>query len=149
MQTPQYYEDVRVGREFTSSSFKVTGSDIDNFARLTLDRNPLHLDAEFCKTTPFGRRIAHGLFGLSLIEGLKYRMGWFDGTALASLSWQVTFSAPIFIGDTLRVVWKVARKRTTRKPDRGILYEHIALVNQRDETVQRCRHTLLVRRAPR
>jgi acyl dehydratase len=143
-----YYEDIRVGQEFTSPERKITGDDIRQFGELTGDCNRHHMDDEFCKSMPYGKRIAHGLLGLSLIEGLKAQTGWFEETAVATLAWKVDFTAPIYIDDTLTVHWHVARKRPTRKPGRGILYEHIELRNQDGVVVQKARHTVMVLRRP-
>lgn len=141
-----FYEDFVVGSEFITTGRTIAETDIMQFAQLTGDWNQLHTDEEYCKTTPYGRRIAHGLLGLSLMEGMKYRFGQGDGTAIASLSWTVKFAKPIFIGDTLRVRWRITSKRETRHADRGIVAEVVELVNQKDEVVTEAEHLLMMRR---
>jgi acyl dehydratase len=143
-----YYEDFVVGGEHQTPGRTITESDIVQFAALTGDWNPVHTDEESGKRGPYGTRIAHGLFGLSLIEGLKFRLGHFDGTAIASLSWNIRFALPIKIGDTLHVRVKIASKRETKKRDRGIVVEFTQLCNQRGEVVTEGEHVVMVVRKP-
>ncbi len=142
---PMFYEDFEVGAEYETTARTIGEADILQFAALTGDWNRVHTDAEFCKQTPYGQRIAHGLFGLSLMEGLKYRLGHFDGSAIASLSWNVKFSQAIFIGDTLHVKVRIASKRETKKPGRGILTEDVQLINQKGEVVTAAEHMVMLR----
>jgi acyl dehydratase len=143
-----YYEDVRVGEEVKTSSHTVTYADIQAFADVSRDHHPLHTDPEFCKTTPFGRPIAHGLYGLSLMEGLKSELGLYEKTSVASLGWdKVRFMKPIFADDTVHVKVRFTDKRESRKPGRGIVTEMVELLNQRGEVVTEAKHaTLLLRR---
>ena len=74
------------------------------FAGLTGDYSQVHTDEEFCKKTEFGTRIAHGLLGLSIAQGLSWRTNYTQGTGVASLQWDKwVFKHPIFFGDTVRV----------------------------------------------
>ena len=65
---PMYFEDFQVGQRFTTPARTVTEADVVNFAGVSGDYNPIHTDAEFAKNTPFGQRIAHGLYTASLIS---------------------------------------------------------------------------------
>lgn len=143
-----YYEDFAVGQEHTTTARTISEADIVQFAALTGDWNQLHTDEEFARHTQYGGRIAHGLFGLALMEGLKYRLGHVDGTAIASLGWTVKFARPIHIGDTVRVHFRITEVRATSKPDRGIVTEAVQLLNQRDEIVTEAEHGLLMMRRP-
>jgi acyl dehydratase len=139
------YEDVVVGAAYTSAPHTVTPEDIAGFARLTRDHHPLHLDERYARGRGFPAVIAHGLFGLSLMEGLKAEMKLYEHTSIASLGWdEVRFTAPVLAGDTVRVRFRFAEKRPSRKPDRGVVIEDLALVNQRDEAVITARHASLV-----
>jgi len=81
-----------------SVSRVVKEEDIETFASLSLDRNPVHFDEEFASRTVFGRRIAHGGIGAALISGaLTQLMG--DGNIWLSVS--IQFKKPIYIGDEL------------------------------------------------
>lgn len=141
-----YYEDFEVGAEYTTTGRTIGETDILQFAALTGDWNQLHTDEEYCKATPYGSRIAHGLLGLALMEGMKYRLGHTDGTAIASLGWTVKFSLPIHIGDTVRVHVRITGTRGTRHADRGIVTEEVRLLNQRDEVVTEAEHLLMMKR---
>ena len=61
-----YYDDVDVGQDWESPGRTITETDIVNFAGISGDFNPIHMDHEFAKTTPFRRPIAHGLLVLVL-----------------------------------------------------------------------------------
>jgi acyl dehydratase len=141
-----YFEDFEVGQKFTSMGKTITESDVMQFAQLSMDFNPLHTDAEFARTTQFGRPIAHGLLGLIVSSGLTARMGLFDGTAIAFLGvkeWN--FLAPVFFGDTVHVEMTVAEKRKTSKPDRGIIVRDYKLIKQDGTVVQQGLSTIMVR----
>lgn len=144
----RYFEEFSVGDTFTSPARTVTEADVVTFAGLSGDYNPLHTDEEFAKTTPFGRRIAHGVLGLSITTGLMARLGLFDGTAVAFLGLDWRFTKPIFIGDTIHFEMEVLEKRETRHPDRGVLVRGVKLLNQRGEVVQEGTMTIMVRRKP-
>ena len=141
-----FYEDFEVGAEYLTTGRTIAESDILQFAALTGDWNQLHTDEAYSQSGPFGERIAHGLLGLALMEGMKYRLGLVDGTAIASLGWNVTFAKPIFIGDTVRVRVRITSKRETRNPERGIVMEQVELINQRDEVVTTAEHGVMMRR---
>jgi acyl dehydratase len=142
-----FYEDFRVGAESTTTARTTGESDPLRFAALTGDWNRLHTDAECSKGTPCGQRITHGLPGLALMEGMKCRLGQFDGTAIASLSWNdVRFAKPVFIGDTVRVHVRITVMRETSKPDRGIVTGQVHLLNQRDEVATEAEHLVTMRR---
>jgi len=146
----RYYEDLEVGEEHESPGRTVTETDIVNFAALSGDWSPVHSDEEYCKNSPYKTRIAHGLLGLALAEGLKQRIPAFVNVRyMASLYWNYTFTGPIQMGDTVRIRVKVSSKRETKKPGRGIVVESVAMLNQRDEVVQEGEHGLMVLMRPR
>jgi acyl dehydratase len=139
------YEDIVLGTQFESATHTVTESDIAAFADVTRDHHPLHLDPSYARSHGFPAVIAHGLFGLSLMEGLKSELKLYEETSVASLGWDaVRFKAPIVAGDRLRVRVRFVEKRPTRNPDRGIVIEALDLVNQRDEVVTEARHASLI-----
>lgn len=141
-----YYEDFAVGQEFTSPGRTITEYDVMTFAGLSGDYNQLHTNSEFCKGNQFGRRIAHGLLGLSVTSGLLSRAGLAEGTVLAFLGLTWDFTAPIFFGDTVYARMTVKEKRETSKPDRGIVTRQVELVNQNGTVVQKGTMTTMVRR---
>ena len=111
--------------------------DIDAFADLTGDHNPVHVDEEFAKTSRFGRRIAHGMLTASLISSvLANRL---PGEGSVYLGQTLRFVAPVFPGDevTARVTVKEIRE------DKPIVKLETICVNQRDEIVIRGEATVL------
>ena len=66
-----HFEDIELGARFESEAHTVTAADIAAFAEVTRDHHPLHLDPAYAISRGFPTVIAHGLFGLSLMEGLK------------------------------------------------------------------------------
>ena len=140
-----HFEDIELGTSFESEAHVVTAADIAAFADVTRDHHPLHLDSDYAKSRGFPTVIAHGLFGLSLMEGLKSKLKLYEETSVASLGWDdVRFKRPVIAGDRLRVRFRFAEKRPTRMPARGIVVEELELINQRDEIVTAGRHTSLI-----
>jgi acyl dehydratase len=138
-----------VGEVVDTPARTVTETDLVNYAGISGDFNPLHTDAEFARTTPFGQRIAHGPLGFSILMGLLGRLGHLDGTAIAMLGitdWR--FKSPIFIGDTIRGRVHIDEKRESKDSSRGILVRRVQVVNQRNEVVQEGILPVMVRRRP-
>ena len=99
-----FFEDVTVGR-IERMSKTVSSSDIVGFAELTGDRNPIHLSQHFAARTPFGGRIAHGLYTASLISAvLGTRL---PGPGAVYISQTLNFRAPVRIDDTVEVEVRV------------------------------------------
>jgi acyl dehydratase len=141
----RYFEEIELGEEYESPGRTVTETDIVIFAGLSGDYNVLHTDAEFMKASLFGERIAHGLLGLAIQSGLLTRgMQPYATLAFAGLRWK--FKGPIKIGDTIRVRARVAAKRETAKPDRGLITLERQVLNQRGEVVQEGETDLMVER---
>jgi acyl dehydratase len=144
----KYFEEFEIGDEFKSPGRTITETDVVQFAGLSGDYNPLHTDVEYCKDTLFGQRVAHGLLGLSIMSGLVTRIGVFDGTIIAFLNVDWSFTKPIFIGDTVHFSMKIISKTETSKRDRGIIGREIQLINQRNEVVQQGTTTLMMKKKP-
>jgi len=140
-----YFEEFVLGQEILSPARTVTETDVVQFAGLSGDYNVLHTDAEFAKSTPYGQRIAHGLLGLSLASGLAARAGFIEGTAQAFMGLNWKFKAPIFLGDTIRLLTKVSRLRPMPSMGGGVVVFELTVLNQRDETAQEGEWTLLVK----
>jgi len=117
----------------------VTETDNLLFTTLTLNPQPLHLDAEFAKNSIHGQILVNSLFTLSLVVGLSVGDTTL-GTTLGNLGFdKTTFPNPVFLGDTIRVQTRVIDRRESQtKQDRGIItFEHIGK-NQRQEIVCSC-----------
>ncbi|HEX2304504.1 MAG TPA: MaoC/PaaZ C-terminal domain-containing protein [Gaiella sp.] len=144
---PLFFEDVEVGFRFETPRRTVTEADLVAFAGVSGDFNPLHTDSTFAAESIYGERIAHGALVVSLATGLRQRAGLFDGTLMGLLeirNWR--FSAPVRIGDTIRVVNEVTALEETSKPDRGIMVQWIEVLNQDDTVVQSGEFVMLLRR---
>jgi acyl dehydratase len=145
-----YFDDFEVGQEF-SHALTRTVTEMDNtlFSLLTLNPQPLHIDAHFAAKTEFGQRIFNSLYTLGIMIGMTV----YDttlGTTVANLGMtDVVFPKPVFHGDTLHATTKVISLRESKsRPTAGIVeFEHQAL-NQNDEVVGRCRRTALMHRRP-
>jgi acyl dehydratase len=130
-----YFDDVTVGQEWQSLGRTVTETDLVNFAGLSGDFNPIHIDHEFARTTPFRRPIAHGLLVLSMSSGLSLFFPAMRTLAfLAIREWH--FREPVFVGDTLRVSSKVLEKEPRARGRRGVITWQRRIVNQEGKTVQ-------------
>ena len=144
----KYFDEYEVGEEHITPSRTLTETDVVMFAAMTGDYNELHTSAEFMKNSQFGRRLVHGLLGLADSHGLLFRLGLFEGTAIAFLgieSW--TFEAPLFFGDTIRVRLQVNETRASRsKPDRGVVKFALQILNQDEVVVQSGYKTIMFRR---
>jgi acyl dehydratase len=124
-----WYEDFEPGRVLVSSSRRITVDDIDRYAELTGERHPVHMDDAFARAAGFKGRIAHGLFGLGLIEGLKAGLGCFERSVIASLGWdKVAFHAALAPGDNVHLRLELVSKRPSSKQGRGIATERGILV---------------------
>lgn len=137
-----YFEDFEVGMELVTPRRTITLTDIVNFASLSGDFNAPHCDHEFCKSQPYGEPIAHGPLVWAVAGGLSYASGINDGTIVAMLgvdAWRIHL--PVKHGDTIHVVQRVASKRETSKPDKGIVEFDREIRNQRDEVVQSAKGT--------
>jgi len=146
----KYWEDFEIGMRFITRSRTVTEADIVNFAGISGDWNPLHVDLEHARKGPFGERIAHGMLGLTIASGLMQSLELYPDTLVAFLGLTWRFRAPIKIGDTIRVEQVIAEKRETKNPERGILTLATKVLNQRDEVVQEGdRQVMLLRRPSR
>jgi acyl dehydratase len=141
----KYFEELSEGTEVISQGRTITEADLVNFAGLTGDTNPMHTDAEFAKSTPFGERIAHGMLGLSYAVGLAWMLGFMDGTVIAFTGLEWKFKGPVKIGDTIHVVGKVKQTKSMPAMGGGMVVFSMRLMNQRDETVQQGEWTALIK----
>ncbi|NMG42197.1 acyl dehydratase [Aromatoleum toluvorans] len=148
-QTPErYWDDAQEGDECVSPAYAVTEARISAYAELTGDFTPVHVDEDYAKTTPFGTRVAHGLLGLSIADGLKTQCEYRFLPGM-SLGWTWDFLLPIRINDTLRVKFRVGTMRASKsKPGWGIVVLPSELINQNGEVVQRGEHRLMIPRRP-
>ena len=129
------FDDLTPGDTFLSPSKTVDQCDVEAFAELSGDSNPVHLDAEFARGTLFRGRIAHGLLVQSIASGLAWQTGVFRGTIVALAEMTMRFEAPVRPGDTIRVELSVLSKEPDPGPRRGHVRWRTRVRNQNDETV--------------
>ncbi|QKJ87706.1 dehydratase [Paramixta manurensis] len=139
----KYFEDFIVDESRTTIGRTITESDIVIHAGQTGDFYPHHMDAEWCKTQPFGQRIAHGTLTFAIAVGMT--AGEINSRAMTYGYEKLRFPAPVFIGDTLRVCVHISEKKDhPRRPGYGVVTEQLEVVNQRNECVMATQHLLLV-----
>ncbi len=130
-----YFDDVRVGQEWESPGRTLTEADIVNFAGLSGDFNPIHVDHEFARTTAFRRPVAHGLLVLSMSSGLGLHAPAMRTLAFLNIrEWK--FVGPVFIGDTIRVRSKILDTEVRARGRRGVITWQRQVVNQEGKVVQ-------------
>jgi acyl dehydratase len=147
--TGLYWEEWNIGAEFESPARTVTEADIVMFAGLSGDYNPLHVNEEFCKHTPFGTRIAHGPLVYAIAAGLLFQLHLYDDTLIAFLGFDsLKFTNPVKPGDTIHAKIKVLEKRETSRPDRGVMKRELLVINQHGVVVQQGIQAFLLKRKP-
>jgi acyl dehydratase len=142
-----YYEEFEVGHVFKHALTRtVTETDNTLFSLMTMNPQPLHLDAEFSARTEFGQRLVNSLFTLGLVIGMTV-VDTTLGTTIANLGMgDIKFPKPVFHGDTLHVESEVLGKRLSKsRANAGIVeFEHRG-INQRGEIVCVCRRTAFMK----
>ncbi|MFF9040598.1 MaoC/PaaZ C-terminal domain-containing protein [Streptomyces sp. NPDC014892] len=142
-----YFDDFSVGQRWISPARTITEADLVAFAGFSGDYNPLHTDEEFAKKTQFGGRIFHGPGIFAVATGLESRLGIKNGTAIAFLGMDWNLTAPVLIGDTIKVHEEVSEVRASlSKSDRGVVTFDVQVTNQRDEVCQEGQWTVMFQR---
>jgi itaconyl-CoA hydratase len=132
----KFWDDFALGQRITTMGITVTEAHLVNWAGLTMDFYPLHMDKEFASKTAFKERIAHGPLTFALAVGLLGRTGIAEDSVIAWLGVDnMRIPAPVKIGDTIRVEAQVTQKRETKQADQGVTVMCYTVLNQRDETV--------------
>lgn len=130
-----YFDDVDVGQSWSTPGRTITETDIVSFAGLSGDFNPMHINHEYAKSTPFRRPIAHGVLGIAISSGISLFSPPMRTLAFLSIKdWQ--FLAPIFIGDTISGESTVLEKEVRSRGRRGVITWRRRLHNQENKIVQ-------------
>jgi len=140
------FDDIEIGDKLETGKATITTEMIDAFAALSGDQFEIHMDREAAQRLGFEDRVAHGLLVLSVVDGLKNNAEA-KLKAVASLGWDWTFEKPVLVGDEISVSIEVVDKRTTKKPDRGIVSLLFDVQNQDGTRVQSGRNQLMMVRA--
>jgi acyl dehydratase len=130
-----FFEDIEVGQEWESLGRTVTQTDLINFAGVSGDFNPIHIDHEFARSTLFQQPIAHGLLICSMGSGLGLFAPPMRTLAFISIR-EWNFREPVFIGDTIRVRTKALEKQPRGRGKRGVVTWQRQIVNQHGKIVQ-------------
>lgn len=145
----KYYEELEIGQRIAHGSTRtITETDNVLFCGLTMNTQPLHMDEEFAKRSPFGQRIVNGIFTFGLAVGISVP-DLTEGTIVANLGYEkVNHPNPVFAGDTLRVETEVLEKRpSSSKPDRGVVrLRHIGYKQSGEVVVEIERAVLFLKR---
>lgn len=146
----QWFEEFSVGQQF-DHEIRRTVTEADNmwFSNATCNPAAIHIDAEYCKGTEFGRPLVNSVFTLGLVIGLSVQETTL-GTTVANLGMSDTrFPQPVFAGDTIRSRTTVKEVRDSQsRPHAGIVtFVHQGL-NQRGEEVCICTRQALMLRRP-
>ena len=145
-----YFEEFTVGQMFKHRPGRtVTEADNVLFTTMTMNPQPLHLDAAFASQTEFGQRLVNSLLTLGIAVGLSVGDTTL-GTTVANLGFdKIEFPKPVFHGDTLYVETEIMDKRESRsRPDTGVVFFEHRATNQREELVARIRRAGLMRKKP-
>jgi acyl dehydratase len=147
-----WFEDFTVG-DLVSHRLTRTVTQMDNmlFSNMTLNPQPLHIDAHFCATeTEWGKPLMNSLFTLGLMIGISVN-DLTVGTTIANLGMtDVKFPAPLFEGDTLNCTTEIVGKRESKsRPNAGIVEFHHRAYNQDRTLVAECRRQAFMLKRPR
>ena len=141
-----FLEDFAEGQRFDGPSRTVRGEDVLSFAALTGDRHPIHYDAEYAKTTRFGRPVVHGLHLMSLTAlGAMPLTEQLEASMIAFVEQGARFLKPVFVDDTLRAEFEITDIEPKPGRDWGRLRLAVRLVNQDGETVLEGHHVYRLR----
>ena len=141
----KFFEDLTVGEVFRHATGR-TISEADNqvFCGMTMNPQPLHLDAHFASQTPFGQQLVNGILTMGLVVGLTVSE-LTDGTIVANLSYErVSHPAPVYHGDTVYAETEVLDKRPSKSnPSRGIVRLRHRGRNQHGDVVVELERTVM------
>lgn len=141
-----YYEDYRSDTRFETGGRTITEADLVNFVGVSGMFESLFIDAESLRDTPYRGRLIPGALTYSVAEGLLIQTGVLRERGVAFLGAEISVSAPVYVGDTLKVAVELVESRPTRRNDRGLVTTRHHISNQRGEEVMTYTATRLIRR---
>ena len=140
----KYGDDFKVGDRFHTGRITVTETHVVNWAGLTGDFYPLHMDRVYAEATQFGERLAHGPLIFALAVGLVAQSGMGDDAVIAWLGVDnMRMRAPVKIDDTITVTVEVSSQEVTSNPKKGVQTWRYSVQNQHDETVMTFDYTMM------
>lgn len=144
MFTRKYFEEFAINDTRTTRGRTITETDIVIHAGQSGDFFPHHMDAEWCKTQPFGQRMAHGTLVFTVAIGLT--ADFINEVSMTYGYEKLRFVKPVFINDTIHVKVTIRDCKDHKKPGFGLVTEGVECINQRGEVVMACEHLLLVQK---
>jgi acyl dehydratase len=140
----RFFEDYVLNDSRQTLGRTITETDFVVHAGHTGDFFPHHMDAEWCKTQPFGQRIAHGTMIFSIAIGQT--ASEINPEAFSKGYDRLRFIKPVFIGDTIHSKVTITEKSDDKRPELGKITEHVQVFNQHGEIVLVADHLLLAKR---
>lgn len=136
MAQQKYGDDFKVGEVYSTPRITVTETHVVNWAGLTGDFYPLHMDKVYAEATQFGERLVHGPMIFALAVGLVAQAGFGGDSVVAWLGVNnLRMALPVKIGDTVTVRVEIKEQKATRDPTKGVQTWLYTVLNQRGETV--------------
>jgi len=146
-----WFDEMQVGVVYEHRPGRtVTEADNVLFTTLTMNTQPLHLDAAYGSTTSFGQRLVNSMFTMSTLIGLSVAQ-LTQGTLVANLGFsEISFPKPLFHGDTLYAATVITDKRESRsRPGEGIVtFTHTGRNQHGDVVAVAVRKTLVQMQPP-
>jgi len=106
------FNEIKIGDNYTTNNV-VSESMVRDFAEITGDKNPIHLDKSYATKTIFKKRIAHGMLISSFISSI---LGMhFPGKGTIYLGQDIRFLSPVFIGDNISTYVEVVEKKLAKQ----------------------------------
>jgi len=144
MTQKKYGDEFKIGDIYKTPAITMTETHVVNWAGLTMDFYPLHMDKEYAAKTSFGERLVHGPLIFGIAVGLVSMAGI---SGVAAIAWlgagNMRMLQPVKIGDTVRVEVEVIKQRKTSKPEQGIQVWRYTAKNQHDEDVMVFDYTMM------
>lgn len=132
----KYWDDFKIGDTFHSMGITVTETHLVNWAGLTMDFYPLHMNREYAANSPFKQRIAHGPLTFALAVGLMGMTGAAKDSVIAWLGVDnMRIPAPVFIGDTIQLRAEITELSETKKQGQGFCKMRYEVSNQAGKVV--------------
>ncbi len=143
--TRRYFEDFAIGDTLKTDQRCITAADIDAFATLSGDKNPLHTDEAFANAGPYGGLIAHGLLVQAIAAGLATNTASLNGSALGLRHLKCKMSAAVYVDDCVQVQMQVTEKKLIPRLQGGNIVVNFRVINQDQLTVQKGTWQILVK----
>lgn len=134
---PIAYDDLAVGASYRSHGRTLTETDLSLACMLTGDWHPIHADEEFARTTPIGKRMLHGPFGILLAAGMSTHMPELADPVIGATGLREwSYRAPLTVGDTIHIETIIESKRVTSDGKRAIIERRMKVINQAGKVLQ-------------